>query len=46
VVPAGMDKVALEKAALADEKIHALLESKTIKKTIVVPGKMVNFVIG
>jgi leucyl-tRNA synthetase len=45
-VPAGLDKDALEKAALSDEKVQALLAGKTIKKTIVVPGKMVNFVVG
>ena len=46
VVATGIDKAALEKAALADEKIRALLEGKTIKKVIVVPGKLVNVVIG
>lgn len=34
----------LEAAALADEKIKQLLEGKTIRKTIVVPGRLVNFV--
>jgi leucyl-tRNA synthetase len=45
-VPAGIDPKALEKAALADEKIRALTEGKTIKKVIVVPGKLVNIVVG
>ena len=31
-------------AAKADSKIAALLEGKTIKKEIYVPGKLVNFV--
>lgn len=31
-------------AAKADSKIAALLEGKTIKKKIYVPGKLVNFV--
>ena len=33
---------AIEELALADEKIVALLEGKTPRKVIVVPGKMVN----
>ncbi len=45
-VAAGTDQKALEKAALADDKIRALLEGKTIKKVIVVPGKLVNIVVG
>ena len=45
-VPAGIDQAALQAAALADDKIKALLEGKTIKKVIVVPGKLVNIVIG
>ena len=45
VVPTGADQAALEAAARADEKIAELLAGKTIVKTIVVPGKMVNFVV-
>jgi leucyl-tRNA synthetase len=45
MVPAGIDQAALQAAALADPKIKALLEGKTIKKVIVVPGKLVNIVI-
>ena len=30
----------------SDEKIAALLEGKTIRKAVVVPGKLVNFVVG
>jgi leucyl-tRNA synthetase len=45
MVPAGIDKDALQAAAFADEKINGLLEGKTIKKVIVVPGKLVNIVI-
>ena len=44
-VAAGLDKAALEEAAKGDEKIKPALEGKTIKKVIVVPGKMVNLVI-
>jgi leucyl-tRNA synthetase len=42
VVPAGADRGALEDAARRG--IAALLEGKTIKKVVVVPGKLVNFV--
>ncbi|MGO9112944.1 MAG: leucine--tRNA ligase [Thermoguttaceae bacterium] len=45
VVAAGADQAAMEAAARADEKIAGLLAGKAIVKTIVVPGKMVNFVV-
>ena len=45
VVPTGADRAAMEAAARADEKIAELLAGKTIVKVIVVPGKMVNFVV-
>lgn len=45
-VPADADEETIKAAALADDKIRALLEGKQIRKTIVVPGKLVNFVIG
>jgi leucyl-tRNA synthetase len=45
VVPAGTDQAALESAARADAKIAEWLSGKTVVKTIVVPGKMVNFVV-
>jgi leucyl-tRNA synthetase len=45
VVAAGADAATLEAAARADEKIAELLAGKTIVKTIIVPGKMVNFVV-
>ncbi|MCH2123190.1 MAG: leucine--tRNA ligase [Pirellulaceae bacterium] len=44
-VASDLSKDQLEKAAQADEKIGALLAGKEIVKTIVVPGRMVNFVI-
>jgi leucyl-tRNA synthetase len=34
----------LEKLAMDDEKIQQYLEGKTIRKVIVVPGKLVNIV--
>ena len=44
-VPAEADKAALESAARADAKIAELLAGKTVVKSIVVPGRMVNFVV-
>jgi leucyl-tRNA synthetase len=46
VVPADVDGAAMEAAARRDERIAALLEGKTIRKVVVVPGKLVNFVVG
>jgi hypothetical protein len=46
LVPPDIDKTTLEKTALADEKVKALLEGKQVKKLIVVPGKLVNVVVG
>ncbi|WP_444980191.1 leucine--tRNA ligase [Nocardia neocaledoniensis] len=43
-VPADADPATIEAAALADEKIVALLEGAAPRKVIVVPGKMVNIV--
>jgi len=44
-VPADADRAALEAAARADEKVAALLAGKDVKKIVVVPGKLVNFVV-
>jgi len=43
--PADIDPAALEKLALSDEKIRGQLEGKTVRKVIVVPGKLVNVVV-
>ncbi len=43
-VAAGLDQKALEEAALADVRVQELLEGKTVRKVIVVPGKLVNIV--
>ncbi|HMP16746.1 MAG TPA: class I tRNA ligase family protein, partial [Gemmatales bacterium] len=45
MVPAGADLDTCKSTALADERVQELLEGKTIVKAIVVPGKLVNFVI-
>ncbi|MEB3289172.1 MAG: class I tRNA ligase family protein, partial [Leptolyngbya sp.] len=44
-VPADSDKAALEKYARESEIAQRYLEGKEIKKVIVVPGKLVNFVV-
>lgn len=44
-VPAQADKAALEKYARESEIAQRYIEGKEIKKVIVVPGKLVNFVI-
>jgi leucyl-tRNA synthetase len=44
-VPADADAAALEAAARADGKIAEALEGATIRKVIVVPGRLVNFVV-
>jgi leucyl-tRNA synthetase len=44
-VPADADPASIEAAALADEKVIALLDGQTPRKIIVVPGKMVNIVL-
>jgi leucyl-tRNA synthetase len=46
VVPATNDKVQLEKYARESEAAQRYIEGKEIKKVIVVPGKLVNFVVG
>ncbi|MGI9275768.1 MAG: leucine--tRNA ligase [Endozoicomonas sp.] len=43
-VPAGMGKDAVEKEALAHENVTRFTDGKTIRKVIVVPGKLVNIV--
>ncbi|MGI9283208.1 MAG: leucine--tRNA ligase [Endozoicomonas sp.] len=43
-VPAGMDKNAIEKLALEQENVTKFTEGKTLRKVIVVPGKLVNIV--
>jgi leucyl-tRNA synthetase len=44
-VPAGSDEAAVKAAAMADAKVIARIAGKTVVKVIVVPGKLVNFVI-
>ena len=44
-LPAGLDKDALLAAVMENENVKKRLEGKTIIKTIVVPGKLVNLVV-
>ncbi len=44
-VAADADRSSLEAAALADEKVQSFLAGATPKKVIVVPGRLVNFVV-
>jgi leucyl-tRNA synthetase len=44
-LPAGADNAAIEAAARADEKVAEWLAGKTVMKTILVPGRLVNFVV-
>jgi leucyl-tRNA synthetase len=44
-VPIDASKDALESAARADEKVQAALTGKTVLKVVVVPGKLINFVV-
>jgi leucyl-tRNA synthetase len=44
VVPSDADAAAMEAAALADERIRELIEGKTVRKVVVIPGRLVNVV--
>ena len=44
--PADADKDAVEALAMADPDIQRHLEGKTVRKVIVVPGRIVNIVVG
>jgi leucyl-tRNA synthetase len=46
LVPTNADAAEIERAAAADSRIGAVLEGKTVRKVVVVPGKLVNFVLG
>ena len=44
-VPVDADKEAVENIALKDEKIQLNIQDKTVRKVIVVPGRLVNLVV-
>jgi leucyl-tRNA synthetase len=43
-VPADSARPAIEQAALANENVRRFLEGKTVRKVVVVPGRLVNIV--
>ena len=43
-VPVDADNDAIESIALNDEKIQINIQDKTVRKVIVVPGRLVNIV--
>jgi leucyl-tRNA synthetase len=45
-VPKDMDKAAIEKLAVEQPSVQKYLEGVSIKKVIVVPGKLINVVVG
>ena len=45
-VDAGLAEDELVERALQSEKVRAHLDGKQVRKTIVVPGKLVNLVVG
>jgi leucyl-tRNA synthetase len=45
-VPAGADDATHEALARTDERVAALLEGRPMRKVVVVPGRLVNFVVG
>ena len=45
VVAADAEQEAIQEAAAADETVARFLEDKTVVKTVVVPGRLVNFVV-
>jgi leucyl-tRNA synthetase len=45
-VASGADDIAHEAAARADETIAALLDGASVRRVVVVPGRLVNFVVG
>jgi leucyl-tRNA synthetase len=44
-VPADADQAAVEAAARADEKVAAHLGGRLVRKVVVVPGRLINFVV-
>jgi leucyl-tRNA synthetase len=45
LVPTDADEAQLEAAGRADEKVAGALAGKTVRKVVVVPGRLVNFVV-
>ena len=45
MIPAGMDKAAMEEFAKTNETVKSLTEGKNVVKIIAVPGKLLNIVV-
>jgi leucyl-tRNA synthetase len=45
MIPAGLDDDAVKEKAFSDPKVQELLKGKTLKKIVVVKGKLVNIVV-
>ena len=45
-VPGDAQREELERLALADENVQRFVDGKPVRKVIVVPGKLVNVVVG
>ena len=45
-VPSDADDAAIEAAARADENVAAHMEGKTVRKVIVIKGRLINIVVG
>ncbi|MDO6462056.1 leucine--tRNA ligase [Granulosicoccaceae sp. 1_MG-2023] len=45
-VAADADKDSIEQSALADENVQRHIDGKTVRKVIVVPGRLINIVVG
>jgi leucyl-tRNA synthetase len=45
-VPKGSDRAKLEQLARSDQRLLTHLDGKTVRKVVVVPDKLVNFVVG
>jgi leucyl-tRNA synthetase len=45
-LPAGIEQDAAREAALANENVQRFLEGRPVRKVILVPGKLVNVVVG
>jgi leucyl-tRNA synthetase len=43
-VPAGADQAAIQRAAVDDENVRRFVGGATVRKVVVVPGKLVNIV--
>ncbi|HWB21062.1 MAG TPA: class I tRNA ligase family protein, partial [Phycisphaerales bacterium] len=45
-VPADADAKAIEAMCMADQKVQQAIEGKAVKKVVIVPGKIINIVVG